>query len=105
MSAAGAVSSLERDGLLAWFTEPQEPVPGQNVKLFYNAQTGPLSHMSPLPSPPTVVLGYNGWLDTKVGRADGLTILLSCTFASWHSCREISRLHTVMRILTWVLGI
>ena len=105
MSAAGAVSSLERERVLAWFTEPKEPVPGQKVKLFYNAQTGPLSHMSPLPSPPTVVLGYNGWLDTKVCRADSLTILLSCTFAFWQSCCKILRLHTQMRIPTWALGI
>lgn len=63
--SAGAVSSLEREGKLAWFTEPKEAVPGQRVKLFYNAQSGSLSHMAPLPSPPTLVLGYNGWLDTQ----------------------------------------
>ena len=64
---AGAVSSLERDGKLAWFTEPKELVPGQKVRLLYNAQSGCLSNMTPLPSPPTVILGFNGWLDTQVG--------------------------------------
>ena len=41
-------------------------MPGQKVKLFYNAQSGSLAHMTPLPSPPTVVLGFNGWIDTQV---------------------------------------
>ena len=64
--AAGALSSLQRDGKLAWFSEPKEPMPGQEVRLFYNAQSGSLAHMTPLPSPPTVVLGFNGWIDTQV---------------------------------------
>ena len=41
-------------------------MPGQKIKLFYNAQSGSLAHMTPLPSPPTVVLGFNGWIDTQV---------------------------------------
>ena len=64
---AGAESSLEREGKLTWFTEPKQPVPGQRVKLLYNAQSGSLAYMTPLPSPPTLVLGYNGWIDTQVG--------------------------------------
>ena len=67
MLGAGAVSSLEREGKLTWFTEPKQPVPGQGLKLLYNAQSGPLGYMTPLPSPPTLVLGYNGWADTQVG--------------------------------------
>ena len=61
------MSSLDREGKLTWFTEPEQPVPGQRVKLLYNAQSGPLTYMTPLPSPPTLVLGYNGWIDTQVG--------------------------------------
>ena len=60
------MSSLEREGTLTWFTEPKPPVPGQRVQLLYNAQSGPLAYMTPLPSPPTLVLGYNGWIDTQV---------------------------------------
>ncbi len=61
------MSSLEREGKLTWFTEPKQPIPGQRVKLLYNAQSGSLAYMTPLPSPPTLVLGYNGWIDTQVG--------------------------------------
>lgn len=60
------MSSLEREGRLTWFTEPGQPVPGQRVRLLYNAQSGPLAYMTPLPSPPTLVLGYNEWSDTQV---------------------------------------
>ena len=61
------MSSLERERKLTWFTEPKQPVPGHKVKLLYNAQSGSLAYMTPLPSPPTLVLGYNGWIDTQVG--------------------------------------
>ena len=67
------MSRLERPGgQVAWLTEPPVLQGGQRAQLLYNAQAGPLSFMCPLPSPPTVILGHNGWLDTQV-RSNGFT--------------------------------
>jgi hypothetical protein len=64
---AGAVSRLERTpGLVAWCTDPEKLVPGKRAKLFYNASAGPLAFMAPLPTPPSIIIGHNGWLDTQV---------------------------------------
>jgi hypothetical protein len=64
---AGALNEMQRqDGQIAWCTEPKDLIPGKRAKLLYNAQTGPLSFMAPLPSAPSVILGHNGWLDTQV---------------------------------------
>lgn len=61
------MSRLERPGSqVAWLTEPPVLQGGQRARLLYNAQAGPLGFMCPLPSPPTVILGHNGWLDTQV---------------------------------------
>ena len=78
------MSSLEREGKLTWFTEPNQPVPGQRVKLLYNAQSGSLAYLTPLPSLPTLVLGYNGWIDTQVGTLFNADCYCSCGMLCQH---------------------
>ena len=97
--ATGAVSQLERPGgLVAWLTTPTVLQGGQRARLLYNAQAGPLGFMCPLPSPPTVILGHNGWLDTQVpaalfaggftaGRATPYTLLACCHAHRCVCCR------------------
>lgn len=80
-SRAGAVARLERaGGQLAWCTRPEALQAGQRAQLLYNCAAGPLGFMAPLPSPPTLILGHNGWLDTQA-RAAHTRVLRSCAVA------------------------